>query len=121
MALSPKTYIDNNDLESEIRKASSASSAITARAGGGQANATALTAAFNRVTTVASAGDSVKLPSAEAGAMIVVRNGTATSMDVFPQTGQAINALSANTALAIAANTTAIFVSTVAGKWDSLT
>ena len=120
MTAKPRLYVDPSDVSGAMRDASTASSALTARAGGGQGSATALPSAFNRVTTVATAGDSVKLPAAVAGAMIVVRNGTATSMDVFPQTGQSINALAANTALAVAANTTAFFVSTVTGKWDSL-
>ena len=43
---------------------------LTAFAGGGQASALALTAQINRVTTVATAGDSVKLPAATAGAQV---------------------------------------------------
>jgi hypothetical protein len=45
---------------------------IAARAGGGQALATALTAMQNRITTVASAGDSVKLPPSATGMSLTV-------------------------------------------------
>ena len=96
-------------------------SALTAYAGGGQASALALTKAINRVTIVASAGDSVKLPASVAGQSVVVINAAATNaMDCFPVSGDAINALAANTALSIAANTTAIFFCAVAGTWNSV-
>lgn len=51
---------------------------IIAHPGGGQANATPLLAAFNDVTTVATAGDSVLLPYAIPGTTVqVVNSGTA--------------------------------------------
>jgi hypothetical protein len=74
---------------------------IVAFAGGGQASATALTTHFNFVDTVGSIGDSVKLPVGIAGATILVKNRTATSMDLFPQSGVQINSLGADVALAI--------------------
>lgn len=74
---------------------------ITAYAGGGQANATALTGRWNNVTTVATAADSVKLPSATAGLTVTVRNGAANALAVFPDTGDAINALSANASITV--------------------
>lgn len=95
--------------------------AITAHVGGGQGSATALTTAINRVTTVATAGNSVKLPAAIAGESIVVINAAASnSMDCFPASGEVINALAANTALAIAANKTVMFVCAVNGTWNSI-
>src|SRR5262249_51571665 len=54
-----------------------AANALTAHAGGGQGSALALTASINRVTTVATAADSVKLPAALAGQSIVVINAAA--------------------------------------------
>jgi len=121
MTVSPRLHLDSSDIAGAIRDFTSTTSTMTAYAGGGQASATAITTAFTRVTTVATIGDSVKLPSATVGKSVFVRNGTANSMDVFPQTGQSINALSANTALAVAANTSAMFFCTTAGVWDSLT
>lgn len=102
--------------------------AITARAGGGQALATALTAQANRVTVVATAGDSVLLPPAVAGLVISVANADAAdSMNVYPSSaaqggvtgGDAINALAANAAFAILANKMATFTCFVTGTWTS--
>lgn len=95
--------------------------ALTAHSGGGQGSALALTQAINRVTTVAAGGDSVKLPASLAGNMIVVTNSAASNaMDCFPASGEVINALSANTALSIVANSTVIFFCAVAGIWNSV-
>jgi len=94
--------------------------ALTAFAGGGQASATLLPAAINRVTTVATAADSVKLPLARPGRQITVINASANSMNVFPQTGEFINGLAVNTAIALAGGATGIFTSAVTGTWNSL-
>jgi hypothetical protein len=94
---------------------------ITAFAGGGQASAVALTTCINRITTVGTAADSVKLPAAVAGLSIYVANAAAAnSLNVFPATGDAINALAANAAFAIAANKTATFVCANAGQWHAI-
>lgn len=94
--------------------------ALTAHAGGGQGSALALTHAINRVTTVATTGDSVKLPAALAGETVVVINAAASNaMDCFPATGEIINALAANTAISIAANSKLTFVCAVNGTWNS--
>jgi hypothetical protein len=95
--------------------------ALTATAGGGQTNALALSAAINRVTTVATAADSVKLPVAVPGAVITVINAAGTnSMNVFPATGEVINALAANAAFAIAAGKTATFSCAGTKQWHSV-
>src|SRR5579884_2683582 len=71
---------------------------LTAHAGGGQANALTLTAVFNRVTTVGTAGDSVKLPATsglqtgQCMEITVTNAAAANSMNVFPATGDQINA-----------------------------
>jgi len=94
---------------------------LTAHAGGGQTNALQLAAAINRITTVATGNDSVKLPISVAGLDVVVINAAAANaMYVYPQTGDIINALSANTALSVAANKTATFYCCTAGQWHSL-
>lgn len=112
----------------------SVTDSITAFAGGGQASAVLLDSAYNRVTTVASAADSVKLPSCHTGAsntgpmpagiisgnttgltLYVTNAAAANSMNVFPQTGESINALSANAAYAMAANKTAQFICSPGG------
>jgi hypothetical protein len=99
---------------------SSAVNALTAFAGGGQGSATPLTAMLNRVTTVATLGDSVKLPASAVGLVLVVSNAGANAMDVFPATGDAINALAANTAIRINAGTTVTFYCSVAGTWHMM-
>jgi hypothetical protein len=100
---------------------------ITAFAGGGQTSAVLLTSSFNRVSVVASANDSVKLPictstgpTTGVGAgqptktlgmvMYVVNAAAANSMNVFPSSGGLINALSADSAYAVAANKTVGFI-----------
>lgn len=99
----------------------STTNSITAKAGGGQGSATALTTVINRVTTVGTAGDSVVLPPSAPGMQLVVINAAAAnSMNCFPATGEAINALSANTAFAIAAGKTATFYCSNAGQWHAL-
>ena len=94
---------------------------LTAFAGGGQASALALTAQINRVTTVATAGDSVKLPAATAGAQVMVINAAATnSMDIFPVSGEAIDSLGANIQYPLTvANRNVTFVCVTAGTWIS--
>jgi hypothetical protein len=93
---------------------------ITAFAGGGQANAYALGYANARVTTVATAADSVILPVAVPGMkMTVVNAAAANAMAVFPATGDAINALAADASLSVAANKAITFECVVAGRWHS--
>lgn len=121
MVAKPKRFVDPSDVSGIIRAGSQADNALTAFAGGGQASATALTKQINRVTTVASAADSVKLPAAKAGAEVwVINAAAANAMTVYPQTGEVINALSANTGLSVAANKTIAFVCAVDGTWNSL-
>lgn len=121
MVAYPKLQIDSSDLAGAIEDAYTAQSGITANAGGGQANAVLLTRSFSRVNTVATAGDSVRLPPAVAGADMVVFNRAATnSMNVFPSTGNAIGAGAANAAYALASGRGARFVCVVDGSWDVL-
>jgi hypothetical protein len=99
----------------------SAASGLTAFAGGGQASALQLAKDVNRVTTVATSGDSVKLPPALAGMKVVVINDGANSMNVFPSSGEQIDALGVDAAFALtttAKNTT--FVCASAGLWKSI-
>jgi hypothetical protein len=92
---------------------------ITAHAGGGQGSAVPLTAMNCFIQTVVTAGDSVILPSAAPGMEITVINqsATATGPNVFPATGQSINALAANTAIAVAPQSVLIFFCGIAGAW----
>ena len=79
---------------------------LTAYATGGQANATQLNKFINVITVCATAGDSVKLPSAEAGAECTVINKGATSADCFPNTDDVIGTKAANEAVPVSPNGT---------------
>jgi hypothetical protein len=94
---------------------------LTALAGGGQTGATPITTAMARFTTVATGGDSALLPVSQPGMTITVSNAAAAnSMNVFPASGEKINALSANAAFAVAAGKTAEFVCYTAGQWHTI-
>lgn len=94
--------------------------ALTARAGGGQALATPLPGTINRVTVCATAADSVLLPVSFPGARISVSNFGAAAMNVFPQTGEQINALGANAAFSVAIGKPTLFECPVAGQWQAI-
>lgn len=119
----------------------STTDALTAFAGGGQTSAVQLDSAYNRVTTVGSANDSVKLPPCRTGGggntgpstiagiipgntdgvvVWVTNAAAANSMNLYPAVGDSINALSANSAYAMAANKTAAFICGSAGLWYSI-
>ena len=96
----------------------SAQDKIVAAAGGGQGAAVQITAQLSRVTTVATIADSVKLPASVAGLTIAILNSGANSLNIFPATGDAINALGANAAFALASGgVTTYFVCYTAGQW----
>lgn len=92
---------------------------ITAFAGGGQASATALTEEVNNVTTVATAGDSVKLPAAVAGKHVYVKNSGATALDIFPASADSIDALAVNLAVRIQPGASINFYAKDAIVWES--
>lgn len=92
---------------------------ITAFATGGQASATQLAAECNYVTTVATGGDSVKLPTAALGLRIVVYNLGANSVDIFPASGGTIDALAADAAYALASGASREFWGQSATQWRS--
>lgn len=93
---------------------------ITAYSGGGQANAVLLTTRYNRIDTVAVAGDSVKLPAVTGGEVVIVKNAAALSMDVFPQPGGKINKLATDAALAVGADTAVFLFAVGTNLWESL-
>jgi hypothetical protein len=93
---------------------------LTAHAGGGQNQAPIINTMMSRFTVVASPGDSTTLPVGVAGMNPIIINASATSMNVFPDSGSTINALSANTAFALGAGKTATFVTTLPGAWHTI-
>lgn len=98
----------------------SSQSGITAFATGGQASAFQITKDISRITTVATANDSVKLPVAVAGLEIVVINDGANSLDIFPATGESIDALTTNAAYSLTTTQKNVrMVSPASGIWRS--
>ena len=95
---------------------------ITAWPGGGQANATLITTAINRITTCATAGDSVKLPATfVAGQPITVNNDGATRCNVFPSSGDTILGLSADVAIQLLPSQSMNFKAITANSTWSIT
>lgn len=94
---------------------------LTALAGGAQAGTSLANFQVNRFTTVASGNDSAQLPPAKQGMeRVVINAAAANSMNVFPATGEFIDAGAANAAVAVAANKTRIFFCAVDGTWNSV-
>jgi hypothetical protein len=101
----------------------STTTGITAHAGGGQASGVALTAAINHVGTVASAADSVCLPSAVGGQAITVMNAGGNALAVFSSnssTADTINGTAGTTAFSVPTGKTAEFISYQAGAWRTI-
>ena len=96
---------------------SPAVSALTAHSGGGQTSALALTKAVNNITTVAAAGDSVRLPASAAGLEITVTNSGANSMQVYGAGTDTINGIATGTGVAQLPGQTVVYTAAVAGNW----
>jgi len=92
---------------------------LTAHSGGGQASALPLTAAINRVTTVAAAADSVLLPPSQPGMTISVINDGANALQVFGTSPDTIDAAATGTGVALTAAHRAYYVCVTAGAWQS--
>ncbi len=115
--------IVNGYISFQRPKLNSTTTGITALAGGGQTGATLLFSEVNILTTVATAGDSVILPLLNSniiGMTFTVKNSGANSANVFPASGQTINALGANTALAVASSAVTRFHATTASNWQTI-
>lgn len=92
-------------------------SALTAHSGGGQTSALALTKAINNVTTVAAAGDSVRLPASAAGLEVTVTNSGANSMQVYGAGTDTINGVATGTGIAQLPGQSVVYTCAVAGNW----
>lgn len=93
---------------------------ITAYPGGGQTNAVELTTKYNRITTCATALDSVKLPSGVAETERTVINAGAEVLYVYPSTGDTIDGKAANVPIQIGVNGTAQFYCIDGTDWIHL-
>ena len=95
----------------------SSADTITAFAGGGQASATPLTNQSTRVTTVATAADSVALPASAVGLMIEVMNNGANSLQLFGVSPDTINGAATATGIPVPAGATVTCFCFTAGAW----
>lgn len=108
----------------------SSKSGLVAFAGGGQTNATPMTAAINEFATVASANDSGMLPIGLPGLTVNVINDGAQSLQVYgvalnPNTGVgdtiaahgSVNQTATATGVAVASGGAATFYCFAPGKW----
>lgn len=110
--------IDGNQLNSVLSTPLlSSQDGITAHAGGGQTNATQLTAVINRVTVAVSGADSVKLPAFQVGLEITIENDAANAVQVFSREVATINGSPAATGVSQPAGTYATYRCTTAGQW----
>ena len=98
----------------------SATNNITATPAGTQATSLLMTSVINRITVVATANDAIKLQPSFGGLQITVTNATNNSMNVYPNTGDSINALAVNVVYPLAANKTASFTCAGTGFWHAV-
>jgi hypothetical protein len=96
---------------------------IVAHAGGGQVLATLLTAQFNEINQVASAGDSCKLHTGLKNDVVIVRNDGGTQVQryatyVYPYVGESLNGV-VNAYVEVPRGQTMIFYCTADGQWWS--
>ena len=101
----------------------SVTDSITAGATQTQAGATALTKDINRVTVVGADNDGVKLPTASAGLEILIINADAgQDIQIWPNTGDAINGGSANAvdSTALGEGATRRYIAMDATNWYSI-
>lgn len=92
---------------------------ITAFATGGQGSAVALTGQYNNVTTVATAGDSVKLLTNAQGTIQEVKNSGVATLAVFPFSGDSFNALAVNLSIDILPGATKRFIAIDGTVWET--
>lgn len=94
---------------------------ITATAGGGKTSAHQLSAVVSRVTVVATAGDSVKLPPSKVGAeLIVINSDAADPMQVYGNGTDTINSVATATGITQPSGTAWTYTCTTLGAWVTL-
>jgi len=95
----------------------SVQTATTAHAGGGQTNATQLSATLNNVTVAATAADSVKLLPSALGLTQTVTNNGANAIQIFGTSPDTINGVATGTGISLPAGATAKFTVYALGNW----
>lgn len=91
--------------------------------GNTQGTALALTTSINEVTTVAAGvNDGVIVPAVVASpySKIAIRNASAANLNIYPATGQSINALAANAPYVLAATTGILLCKISTSRWITI-
>jgi hypothetical protein len=91
--------------------------AISAHAGGGQANATPIVTLGCTINVCANNGDSILLPETTGGTMVAMVNATIKSVNIYPRVGGSIMMLGVNNPYALASGKTCAFMSGGANVW----
>jgi hypothetical protein len=84
-----------------------------------QGDAAALAEGLN-VVSDANGTKGVILPTAVAGAVVIVKNTTAAALKIYPASGAAINAVAADGAYSITNLTSTLLVASSATQWYSV-
>jgi hypothetical protein len=93
--------------------------AAVAAAGANQGNAAALSEGLN-VVSAADGTKGVRLPTAVAGTVVIVKNTVAAALKIYPATGAAVNAVAANGSYDITNLTSTMLVAASATQWYSV-
>jgi hypothetical protein len=93
--------------------------AAVAAAGSNQGNAAALSEGLN-VVSAADGTKGVRLPTAVAGMVVIVKNTVAGALKIYPATGGAINAITADSEYSITNLTSTMLVASSATQWYSV-
>lgn len=117
MSLFSSERISNPQLDGLVYE--SATDGITAKAGGGQTNAVQLLSEINRVGTVATAADSVKLPQSAPGLSIIVVNKGTNACQVFGLGADKIDDVAAATGVSQMPGSMVIYTCSKTGNWYS--
>jgi len=104
-----KQIVSGADMNSLSNQISGAVDGLVAKAGGGKAGATPLTAHVNTIATAATAADSVILPKGFAGAEVWVINDGAEAVQVFGLGNDTIDGVATGTGVSVAAASKTIF------------
>jgi uncharacterized membrane protein len=93
--------------------------AAVAADGSTQANAAALAEGLN-VVSAANGTKGVRLPTAVAGMVVIIKNTAAGALKIYPATGGAINAIAADDPYSITNLTSTLLVASSATQWYSV-
>lgn len=93
--------------------------AAVAAAGANQGNAAALSEGLN-VVSAADGAKGVRLPTAVAGTVVIVKNTAAAALKIYPASGAAVNAVAANGSYDITNLTSTMLVASSATQWYSV-